>query len=229
MPTAGVTVPAADQGRAASLAAMAAGPSGSLHGEAAGWLGTQAVLVPVKRFSEAKVRLAPALPPDERATLAREMAAAVLGAAHPLPVAVVCDDVDVAEWARTRGALVVWEPGRGLNGAVQSGVDQLARAGVRRVVVAHADLPRAAGLARLAAGTGVVLVPDRRHDGTNVAVVPADAGFRFSYGPGSFDRHRDEARRLGLAVDVVEDPLLAFDVDVPDDLDALVETRRDRR
>jgi 2-phospho-L-lactate guanylyltransferase len=209
--------------------AAAPGASGSLHGGAAGWLGPQAVLVPVKRFSEAKVRLAPALPPDERATLAREMAAAVLRAARPLPVAVVCDDVDVAQWARTRGALVVWEPGRGLNGAVQSGVDQLARAGVRRVVVAHADLPRAAGLARFAGGGGVVLVPDRRHDGTNVAVVPGDAGFRFSYGPGSFDRHREEAQRLGLAVDVVEDPLLAFDVDVPDDLDALVEARRDRR
>jgi 2-phospho-L-lactate guanylyltransferase len=207
----------------------APGASGPLHGAAAGWLGPQAVLVPVKRFGDAKVRLAPALPPDERATLAREMAAAVLRAARPLPVAVVCDDVEVAQWARTRGALVVWEPGRGLNGAVQSGVDQLARAGVRRVVVAHADLPRAAGLARLADGPAVVLVPDRRHDGTNVAVVPSDAGFRFSYGPGSFNRHREEAHRLGLAVDVVEDPLLAFDVDVPDDLDALVEARHNRR
>jgi 2-phospho-L-lactate guanylyltransferase len=185
------------------------------------------VLVPVKRFAEAKVRLAAALPPDERAALAREMAAAVLLAARPLPVAVVCDDVDVAQWARLRGALVVWEPGRGLNGAVQAGVDQLAVAGVRRVVVAHADLPRAAGLARIASGDGVVLVPDRRHNGTNVVVVPTDAGFRFSYGPGSFDRHLDEARRLGLAVEVVDDPLLAFDVDLPDDLVALADSQPD--
>lgn len=194
-----------------------------------GWLGAEAVLVPVKRFADAKVRLAAALPPAERAALAREMAAAVLIAARPLPVAVVCDDVDVAQWARAKGALVVWEPGRGLNGAVQSGVDQLAAAGVRRVVVAHADLPLATGLARIASGDGVVLVPDRRHDGTNVAVVPAAAGFRFSYGPGSFERHVEEAGRLSLAVEVVHDPRLAFDVDVPDDLDAMVETRRHRR
>ena len=203
----------------------ASGDSGPFRGASAGWLGPHAVLVPVKRFGEAKVRLAPALPPEGRATLAREMAAAVLVAARPLPVAVVCDDVEVAQWARARGALVVWEPGRGLNGAVQSGVDQLARAGVRRVVVAHADLPRAAGLAGIADGDGVVLVPDRRHDGTNVAVVPTAAGFRFSYGPGSFDRHREEARRLGLRLRVVEDPRLAFDVDVPDDLDALAARR----
>ncbi len=182
------------------------------------WLGPVAVLVPVKSFSEAKVRLAPALPPAERAALARWMGAAVLAAAAPLPVAVVCDDVEVASWARELGALVVWEPGRGLNGAVEAGVEELRRAGVGRVIVAHADLPRAAGLAGLAAGSGVTLVPDRRRDGTNVAIVPAGAGFRFSYGPGSFARHQAEGGRLGLVVRTVEDPLLAFDVDWPADL-----------
>jgi 2-phospho-L-lactate guanylyltransferase len=149
------------------------------------------------------------------------MAHAVLVAGRPLPVAVVCDDVEVADWARRRGALVVWEPGRGLNGAVEAGVEQLRRGGVSRVVVAHGDLPRAAGLAGLANGEGATVVPDRRRDGTNVLVVPADAGFRFSYGPGSFSRHLAEASRLGLTARVVDDPLLAFDVDWPADLDVL--------
>ena len=185
------------------------------------WLGPVAVLVPVKAFAQAKVRLAPALGPAEREALARSMAAAVVRAAIPLPVAVVCDDVDVAIWARACGALVVWEPGRGLNGAVEAGIDQLAAAGVSRVIVAHADLPRATHLAGLAAGEGVTLVPDRRRDGTNVAVLPAASGFRFSYGPGSFERHQAEARRLGWTPRIVDDPLLAFDVDLPVDLEAL--------
>jgi 2-phospho-L-lactate guanylyltransferase len=184
-------------------------------------MGPRAVLVPVKRFAEAKDRLAPALAPAARAALARDMAAAVLRAAQPLPVAVVCDDTEVAEWARAQGALVVWEPGRGLNGAVESGVEQLSLAGVGRVVVAHSDLPHASGLATIVEGDGVVLVPDRRRDGTNVVVIPADAGFRFSYGPGSFERHLEEAQRLGLGVEVREDPSLAFDVDLPADLDML--------
>lgn len=185
------------------------------------WLGPAAVLVPVKAFGEAKVRLAPALSPSGRAALAQTMAEAVLAATHPLPAAVVCDDIGVAGWARRHGALVIWEPGRGLNGAVEAGVEWLRRAGVERVVVAHADLPRAGGLADLAVGTGVVLVPDRHCDGTNVAVVPAAAGFRFSYGPGSFSRHRTESDRLGLETSVVTDPLLAFDVDSPADVEAL--------
>ena len=208
-------------------------PRGHPHAHPAGgrdaWLGAHAVLVPVKRFADAKRRLAAALPPTERAELAREMADAVLRAARPLPVAVVCDDVDVAEWARARGALVVWEPGRGLNGAVEAGVDELGALGAARVVVAHGDLPYATGLADLAPGSGVVLVPDRGRDGTNVAVVPTGAGFRFSYGPGSFDRHLEEAHRLGLGVAIVEDPLLAFDVDWPADLDVWAAAKRDLR
>jgi 2-phospho-L-lactate guanylyltransferase len=96
---------------------------------------------------------------------------------------------------------------------------------VGRVVVAHGDLPCAGGLSGLAAGTGIVLVPDRRRDGTNVAVVPTGARFRFSYGPGSFERHLAEARRVGLAVTVVDDPRLAFDVDSPPDLEVLARHR----
>ena len=185
---------------------------------APGWLGPVVALVPVKSFAEAKLRLAPALPPARRADLAREMAAHVLAAARPLPVAVVCDDAAVADWARGEGALVVWEPGRGLNGAVQAGVERLAAAGAVQVVVAHADLPLAGPLGWAARFPGVTLVPDRRDDGTNVACVPTASGFAFSYGPGSFQRHGAEARRLGLGLRVVREPLLGHDVDVPADL-----------
>nr|MDP9021066.1 2-phospho-L-lactate guanylyltransferase [Actinomycetota bacterium] len=71
-----------------------------------------AVLVPVKAFARAKLRLAPALDGPARESLARAMAARVVAAAAPLPVTVVCDDDDVAAWARTNGASVVWAPGR---------------------------------------------------------------------------------------------------------------------
>ena len=181
-------------------------------------VGPVAVLVPVKAFDQAKVRLAPALTPDARAALARAMAEHVLAACAPLPTAVVCDDADVATWARARGARVVWEPGRGLNRAVQAGVARLRAAGARRVIVAHGDLPLAGAVEWVARFAGVTLVPDRFDDGTNVVCVPTDAGFAFTYGPGSFRRHGAEARRLGLGLRVVREPLLGYDVDWPADL-----------
>ncbi len=145
-----------------------------------------AVLVPVKAFGEAKLRLAPALDEAERAELARSMATNVVGVAAPLPVWVVCDDDDVAEWARGVGASVAWRPGRGLNAAVTDGVDHLAGLGYSQVIVAHADLPYALDLAWVADFDGVTLVPDRHDDGTNVACVPTSSGFTFAYGAGSF-------------------------------------------
>jgi 2-phospho-L-lactate guanylyltransferase len=176
------------------------------------------VLVPVKSFTEAKVRLAPALDGRSRAALARGMAAIVVAAASPLPVAVVCDDEDVAAWARGVGADVFWRPERGLNGAVADGVGRFAADGFDKVIVAHADLPLAEDLVWVADHDGVTLVPDRRDDGTNVICVPTGVGFEFSYGPGSFGRHRDEAERLGLSYRVVREPRLGWDIDTPGDL-----------
>nr|WP_283250997.1 2-phospho-L-lactate guanylyltransferase [Rhabdothermincola salaria] len=175
-------------------------------------------MVPVKAFRDAKLRLAPALAPSARAELARSMATSVVAAASPLPVHVVCDDDEVADWARSVGAHVLWKPGRGLNGAVNEGVADLADAGTERVIVAHADLPHALELAWVADGEGVTLVPDRHDDGTNVAAVPARARFTFAYGPGSFTRHVAEAHRLGLELRVVREPRLGWDVDLPADL-----------
>jgi 2-phospho-L-lactate guanylyltransferase len=149
------------------------------------------------------------------------MATRVVRSAGTLPVAVVCDDRDVAAWARTLGALVIWEPGRGLNGAVAAGVERLGGAGARLVVVAAGDLPLADDLTWITRFDGVTIIPDRRHDGTNVIAVPADGRFEPSYGPGSFARHLHAARHLGVALRVVNAPSLAWDVDFPADLIAV--------
>jgi 2-phospho-L-lactate guanylyltransferase (CobY/MobA/RfbA family) len=62
------------------------------------------------------------------------------------------------------------------------------------------------------------MVPDRRLDGTNVLAVPTEAGFQFSYGAGSFARHRAAARARDLPARIVRDDRLAWDVDLPADL-----------
>jgi 2-phospho-L-lactate guanylyltransferase len=179
-----------------------------------------AVLVPVKAFRAAKSRLAPAVDPTTRACLARSMAERVLAAAAPLPVAVVCDDPEVAEWAADRGALVLPAPGIGLNRAVASGRAALAARGFARVAVVHSDLPAARNLAGLLGFEGLTLVPDRHRVGTNVLCLPSALPFPFSYGPGSFERHLAAARASGLPVRILEPLELTWDVDLPDDVAA---------
>jgi len=77
-----------------------------------------AVLVPVKRFTAAKGRLAGVLSDGDRARLAEWMASGVLDTVAEVPTFVACDDEHVAAWATRMGAQVIWGAGLGLNGAV---------------------------------------------------------------------------------------------------------------
>lgn len=180
-----------------------------------------AVVVPLRSFSRAKERLADLVDDHHRVELVRAMAERVIKAAHPTAVFVVTDDPEVTVWAREQGASVVPDPGQGLDGAARAGVDAASKAGHRRAALVHGDLPLATDLTPVLGGDGVRLVPDRRGDGTNVVAVPTDSHFAFAYGPGSFERHRQEAERCGLAVEVIVDPSLAFDLDVPHDVHVL--------
>lgn len=176
------------------------------------------VVIPVKAFARAKARLSPALSLAERADLARRMATGVLRVVGPERAWVVCDDPEVAAWTRAEGAWVSWQADRGLNGAVRAAVDERFAAGATRVLVVHSDLPLVRSLAAVESRPeAVVLVPDRHGDGTNVVATSAP-GFRFAYGPGSFDRHLAEAGRLGLSIRIVREASLGWDVDEPADL-----------
>ena len=181
------------------------------------------MVVPVRAFALGKARLAERLTPAERTDLARRFATRVVTAAGALPVVVVSSAPEVQTWAEELGVVTVADPGT-LDGAADAGRSYLAEQGCVRVVVAHADLPFARTLEPVA-GDGdapvMAIVPDHRDDGTPVLSLPIAAEFRFSYGPGSFRRHVAEAERAGLSVRVVRDPDLAFDVDVPADLERL--------
>jgi 2-phospho-L-lactate guanylyltransferase len=181
------------------------------------------VVIPVRAFALGKARLAERLDVAARADLARTLADRVAAAAGELPAIVVSSAPEVHDWARARGLDVAADPGS-LDEAAAVGREWIAARGCARAVIVHADLPLARTLTPLARDGGrpiVGMVPCHRDDGTTVLSVPVDAPFRFGYGPRSFRRHAAEARRLGLGFRVVRDADLAFDVDVPDDLDRL--------
>lgn len=185
-----------------------------------------AVLVPVKAFGSAKTRLASAVGPQERRALARRLAEGVLDAACGATPFVVCEDDEVRTWAEARGVGTIVLPAAGLNRALQHARNRVVSEGFGRVVVAHGDLVHPYGLLQATgAGDELVLVPDRRQQGTNVLSLPGQdrraAAFRFCYGPGSFARHLRRGRELGLPTSVLGPNDLADDLDEPGELHAL--------
>ena len=181
-----------------------------------------AVLIPVKRFDHAKGRLGTLLSSDERVRLARWLAERVVASADPAPVFVACDNEDVAEWADSVGAEVLWSPGMGLNGAVDSGRATVAGKGFDHIVIAHSDLPFARDLVGVASPGTITIVPDRVQGGTNVLALPVGSTLSASYGANSFRTHLASALAISTQgryrVEVRRDPYLALDVDTPADL-----------
>ena len=193
-------------------------------------LGPSVVLIPVKAFSQAKRRLG------------YRPARAGPGAPGPLHGHPRADRLHAAArrrgLRRRRGGAVGLGPRGGSHvgaraGAQRGGTGRRAAPGRGRDRMGHggprrpAPCPRPGGAAGF---DGVTLVPDRRDDGTNVLRLPARAtDFCFAYGPGSFRAHRAEAMRIGLAVRVVRNPNLAYDVDWPADVDELIRTTAPRR
>jgi 2-phospho-L-lactate guanylyltransferase len=172
-----------------------------------------AALIPVKSFRAAKARLTSVLSDAERAQLARAMATRVVDAARPLPTFVACDHDEVASFAEALGATVLWSPGLGLNGAVDHGVSTISGKGFDHVVIAHGDLPLAHDLAALARPDEVLIVPDRRRDGTNVLARPCALVLPAAYGPASFRSHYASALASGARVTVRTDRRLSIDID----------------
>ena len=190
------------------------------------------VVVPVKRFSNAKTRLASLLTAAERESLAQAMLNDVLSAITASRLAsgvvVVSREVRARYSVERAGGLFLEESGAGLSAAIAQGGHWLATHGQRDMLMLPGDVPLVSAHeidAVLAAHRGapaVTLVPDREHTGTNaLAVSPCDA-IPLAFGSDSFARHRDAALAAGVTPEVLFLPGLALDLDNPMDLQTLL-------
>ncbi|MEO1248276.1 MAG: 2-phospho-L-lactate guanylyltransferase [Pseudomonadota bacterium] len=191
------------------------------------------VLIPVKRFSASKSRLAGLFDDDQRVRLAEAMlrdTLAVVGAVQGISgVALVTADPAAAKVGKAGGALILDDGASDLNGALTRGRQQLvSRMGFSSLLVLPTDLP---ALTRqdvetvIQAGKdpgSVVVVPDHDRDGTNALLVDPQSDMKFAFGPGSFARHVALAKEAGLESKTLTVPRMAWDFDNPPDLDQIL-------
>lgn len=185
-------------------------------------------LLPVQPWDEGKTRLSPVLNADQRAALNQKFFHHVLGVAvgvfGPAQTIVVSRSRAVLDAARVLGAHVLPEPVDGdLNGALTQAAKMAAEQGADAVLSVSCDLPflvvedLRAMLEKLVAG-GAVIAPDHAGLGTNALLLSPPGAMAYSYGEGSFQRHRSGLKAAGLDVAIVARDGLAYDVDTPSDL-----------
>jgi 2-phospho-L-lactate/phosphoenolpyruvate guanylyltransferase len=187
-----------------------------------------AAILPVKRFDAAKQRLSGDLPPNMRAELAEAMVADVLAAlsrAEEIALTVVVSGA-VEEPAGEHVVVVTDALDAGQSPAALAGMERAAALGYESAVLVPGDCPlldpaELDALVREAAEQDVVIVPDRHGTGTNALALDPRGPFRPSFGPGSLERHTEQAHERNFDFTVREVPSLALDLDTPDDLTAL--------
>jgi len=67
----------------------------------------------------------------------------------------------------------------------------------------------------------IVISPDRREEGTNALLVSPPGIIDYQFGPGSFQKHIQQAQRSSLRVDVCKIMSIGLDLDLPEDLELL--------
>ena len=186
-------------------------------------------IVPVKPLKNAKSRLSAVLSPEQRFELAQAMFRHVLSVLATAPdvsgVLVISRDTKALAIAREMGAKTIQESAiSDLNPALMRATMILKSWRADAVLVLPADLPFVQAddiqaLIGLGKEQSIVIATDHNGDGTNALLARPPGLIQFDYGPGSYQRHIDSAKRAGIEVFTYHSDSLASDIDVPADLD----------
>ncbi|HSN73840.1 MAG TPA: 2-phospho-L-lactate guanylyltransferase [Anaerolineae bacterium] len=205
------------------------------------------IIIPVKHLSDSKSRLAPVLAERERRALALRLLRGVLSVVRQAQEqlgatsVVVSPDPAVLALAAAYGLtplpedlasdyeLRVTSYGEAaLNAALEQATAHALTHGASAVLILPADLPLVtlADVERLwrasrqfHSAAAMVIAPDGQGQGTNALLVRPPGALQYQFGPGSFQRHCQQARELGLAWHIDRSARLGLDVDLPADLE----------
>lgn len=190
-------------------------------------------VIPVKKLTLAKERLAAVLTEAERRRLVLAFLRFELDLLRRIArigeVIVVTSDAEVCRVAGEFGARIIAERVcLGYSAAVNLAAEMLARDSREAMMVLPCDLPfmTEAEVEQLLAAhphgnRAMTIVPDQMSLGTNALLCTPPTVMPFSFGPGSFRRHVRQAHERGIMVRIRKLAGIGLDIDTPMDLAAL--------
>ena len=190
--------------------------------------GDKFTIIPAKPLNQSKTRLAAVLSLNERAELSRHLLQRTLHLARQVgQVVVISRDAAVRQLAKQAGAWALVEAGEDLNKALQQALAWVVAQGSQAILILPGDLPllQLSDLTEIVeAGqytASIVIAPSQRLDGTNALFLRPPGLIPFAFGSGSFEKHQQEARAIGIEPVIYRSLTVALDLDLPADLIAL--------
>ncbi len=187
--------------------------------------------LPIRSFHDGKRRLAARLSSDQRCRLIVYLLTAVVYALRESGVvdmiSVVSGDDSALSFGQSLRLVPIREEEAELNGALRTASAWARASGARAHLIVLPDLPllRGADIRAVVRSAqpedGIVACPDRKGTGTNVLFLRPCGVIPPMFGPQSFERHLRAAWTAGKEASIYDSPGTRWDIDTPDDLDAL--------
>lgn len=190
-------------------------------------------VVAVKGLDTSKKRLSSVLSPRERTQLTLAMLEDVLNALQTSTidkVVIVSNDYSLRDFAGKFNAAHLVQKIAGLNSAVEEATEWCMEQGAQAVLVLPADIPLLSyedvnKIVELGGCEGQTVVLSRSYDGgTNALFQSPPNLIHACFGPHSFLKHIEEAKRGGVCFKLHYSTGLATDIDSVKDLGKLLQT-----
>lgn len=190
----------------------------------------RAVLVPVKRFSEANERLCATLSARQRKNLARVMLGDVLSSISLCKGAdkavLVTAEEEAMQMGRGFGMEIIPEKTqRSESSSVSFAMKKCSEMGAESVLVVPGDIPLAQGwefdtvMKKDNGKSRVIIVPSRDGKGTNALMMRPPNLMSPSFGENSFSRHKKIVSEMGIDFVCLTLDGIGLDIDEPEDLE----------
>lgn len=187
------------------------------------------VIIPAKPLDQSKTRLSPVLSPHQRADLSRHLLVRTIRLAGRVgKVVVITRDKAVRKLAKQAGAWALVEASTGLNKAIRQASEWVKTRDAQATLILPADLPllTVADLVEIVAlgrqAPAVVIAPCQRTKGTNALLLRPPGLIEFTFGPGSFEKHRQATQIAGFEPLIYQSATIALDLDYPEDLEQVL-------
>jgi 2-phospho-L-lactate guanylyltransferase len=187
------------------------------------------ILIPVKKLTGAKKRLAGLMTTAERTVFAtmmlKRLCSEVASARGYDRVVLISGCKSAAQIGANYGFDLIWEPNQiSESVSVDNGSRTVKTQGATSVLRLPLDLPliRATDIERILRSNqeqpAAVIVPSRDEMGTNAIMRTPPDLFPSQFGVNSLTKHQAEARRAGAGCEMIYLPRIALDIDEPADV-----------
>jgi len=189
-------------------------------------------IIPIKPLRRGKSRLAGSMTAEEREFLNQKLLIRTIQCLQNISqidqIAVISHDPSALHVSRQMGVRTIQETrNTEINNALRKATQAIMASNASKVLIIPADLPLILPedvsnfLSKSKLEEEIIISPDNKMCGTNALFINPIGVLDYEFGLWSFRKHIEQAQRKKIHVEIYNNERIAFDLDLPEDLEYL--------